>query len=180
MTPQVRPTYPPRGMERETIEYHGPKQLHIESYSGERRWPHREIWLVGNRTKIQLAVPKLEPPGIEVDRFAIAPNRAFIFASGRIVHRVSETVLWVQQADGRYKLLGESVGHWICRRLGLPKGREELTCVCLLAWRSGGNGVALSCAFDAEKDSWQRVEIDLVRGRFSRYSNLRGDRHEIT
>jgi hypothetical protein len=85
----------------------------------------------------------------------------------------SDLFLWVRQKDGSYKRLGETVNHWIVRRHGLPKKRQALNFLRLLEWRAGGNIVVLACNFDGDRKApWQRIEIDLVRGKFSPYTSL--------
>ena len=81
--------------------------------------------------------------------------------------------LWVRQRDGSYKLHDESVGKWIVRRNSTPPRMREINFLRVLEWRNGGNGVVLACDFTGDRRSpWHRLEIDLVRGKFGKYTTL--------
>ena len=172
MKKQDSSTYPPQGMDRSEVEYHGPKSLRIESYVlGDRQ--EESVWLVSSRRKQRLSTPRLVKDNpFTLDRFAVGTNQDFIFGARKVASGESDMFLWVRHGS-EYKLLPETVNHWIVRRHGKPRGRNEITFVRLLEWRSGGNVVALACNFDDDRRGpWQHVEIDLVRGRFSPYKTL--------
>ena len=160
-------------MTRNEIEYHGPKGIRIESYvKGDRE--AEAVWLLSPLRKQKLDTPELiQDNPFCIDRFAVSPNQDFIFGGRKVVLGDSNMFLWVRQKDGSYKRLPETVNQWILRRHGKPKGRRDMNFVRLLEWRSGGNVVVLACNFDGDrKGPWQRIEIDLVRGKFSPYTNL--------
>lgn len=174
---QERLSYPPKGFQREEIEYHGPKTHQIECFvrrAGGGELKEDSLWLLTPQRRVYLATPVLIADNpFALSRVALAPNLDFILGARKVSSGESDLFLWVRQKDGAYKLLPESVAQWIKRRRGYPKGREELNFIRLIEWRAGGNGVILACQFDFDKRApWQRLEIDLVRGKFGAFTPL--------
>jgi hypothetical protein len=186
---QTQPPYPPKGMTKAEIEYHAPKSLRIESYTqwgadnpdtGIRALVREVVFLITPSRKIPLETP---PPNegnpFGVVSFAVSPNQGFIFAIRKVVSGTSEMFLWVRQKNGTYTRHRETVGEWIVRRnrTPLPASRaQSINFIRLLEWKNSGNTVVLACDFTGDRKSpWHRVEIDLVRGKFSRYTPLLDD-----
>jgi hypothetical protein len=180
MFTQANPTYPPAKMERLEVQYVGSRQLRIELYGrfdtketeiGLLPLVEESIWLISRERKVHLEARKLDPESnFYVDRLAVAPNQDFIFGARKVCSGTSEMYMWVRQKNGTYKLHRETVNAWVARRTSRT---PELNFVRLLEWKKGGNTVVLACDFTRDRKSpWHRVEIDLVQGKFSRYTKL--------
>ncbi|MGC4045607.1 MAG: hypothetical protein QM758_17590 [Armatimonas sp.] len=164
----MQQNYPPIGMERDRdIKVVGPKHLKIESYI--RGNTKQAIWLISPTKKLSLAVtpPNLDNP-FPIDRFAISPNEDFIFGGRKVATGECDMFLWVRQRDRTYKLLPETVNHWVVRRQGKRHQGGEIMFVSVSRWTAGGNGVVLATLYENGKHNlWHIQEIDLVRGRFA-------------
>ena len=139
----------------------GPRGYRIESDGDSFR-----LTTPGGRYSLDAPALNADNP-FEIERVAIAPNADFIFGSRKVVAGESEMFLWVRQKNKSYKLLPETVNHWIVRRTKNSHRGGDITFVRLVRWLNDGNGVALASLYDdGRRNLWHVREIDLVRGRF--------------
>lgn len=180
MSNELKASYPPKGMERQEIEFYGPKGFHVASFL---RWgavgvgvTKEAVWLVSGTKRWHLETPPLrKSTPIPLEGFALSPHHTFLLGMRKICRGDNELFLWIRQ-KGDYKRLPLSVNDWILKNRRLPDGLCQLDFIRVLRWEAHGNKILLGCNFDYGRlyadSTWMSIEIDLVRGKFGPFRKL--------